>query len=86
MSLRGLVIVAAVIIAVALIVSTCGKSCDTSQCKFKVGDDVHIKHKTFHDDATVVDVSCGCEYTINYYSYLGVRRHRVVTEGEIEKK
>lgn len=67
------------------IVSTCGSRCDTSKCKFKVGDDVTVKHKTFHNKATVTGVSCGCEYTINYYSYLGVRRHRIVTEGEITK-
>jgi hypothetical protein len=58
--------------------------CDTSKCKFKKGDDVHIKNKRFHDNAVVTDVICGCEYEIGYFSTLGVRRHRVVTGGEIE--
>lgn len=65
-----------------VLASSC--SCDTNKCKFKKGDDVTIKHKTFHDKATVTDVECGCTYTISYYSYLGVRRHRVVEEVEIE--
>lgn len=58
--------------------------CDTSKCKFQTGYEVHIKNKTFHDNAIITDVQCGCEYEIGYFSTFGVRRHRIVTEGEIE--
>ena len=61
-------------------------SCDTdfSTCKFEKGDDVKIKHKFMHDEATVTDVQCGCTYEISYYAAFGVRRHRIVEEVEIE--
>ena len=82
--MRNLIILIAGMLMV--LASSCSDTpCDTSACKFKKGDDVTIKHKTFHDKATVTEVGCGCTYTISYYSYLGVRRHRVVEEVEIEK-
>ena len=70
---------------IAIVVFSMTSCCDTSGCKFKEGDDVEIKNKWRHDEATVTDVHCGCQYTINYYSYFGVRRHRVVEEWEIER-
>lgn len=70
-----------------LLISSCQEEpCNVSSCKFVKGDDVKIKNKTLHDDATVVKVDCGCVYTVSYYSYLGVRRHRIVEEVELEKK
>lgn len=69
----------------ALMLSSCTEKCDTSKCKFAIGEDVKIKHKPSHDEATVTEVGCGCTYTISYYSTFSVRRHRAVTEGEIEK-
>jgi hypothetical protein len=66
-----------------LILITLSSCCDTDGCQFAEGDDVIIKHKTTHNTAIITEVRCGCDYTINYYSHLGVRRHRVVTEGEI---
>ena len=72
-----------VLITITLL-SSCGEDCK-EHCKFKKGDDVHIKHKTRHNEATVTQVGCQCDsYEIAYYSDLSVRRHRVVTAGEIE--
>ncbi|CAG7580556.1 MAG: hypothetical protein SLAVMIC_00474 [uncultured marine phage] len=68
----------------ALVVLSFTSCCDTSMCEFNEGDDVEIKNKRWHDEATITEVHCGCEYTINYYSTLGVRRHRLVKEWEIE--
>ena len=59
--------------------------CDKSECKYVSGDQVEILNKAFHDEATVTDVRCGCEYTVSYYSSFGIRRHRNVVEGEIIK-
>jgi len=62
-----------------LLLSSCSESpCDISQCKFTVGEDVKIKHKTFHNKATVTRVGCGCTYVVSYYSTLSTRRHRNV--------
>jgi hypothetical protein len=58
--------------------------CDKSMCEYKKGDQVKILNKTFHDNATVTDVMCGCNYEVSYFSTFGVRRHRVMTEGEIK--
>ena len=72
-------------ISLSLFIISCeSESCDLSSCKYKKGDEVKIKNKTFHDNATVLNVDCGCKYTISYYSYLGVRRHRIVEEVEIK--
>lgn len=73
-------------IAVSFILLTsCNeKPCDLTSCRFKKGDDVEIKNKTFHDKATVTKVDCGCVYEVSYYSYLGVRRHRIVEEVELK--
>jgi hypothetical protein len=74
---------------IAVLMVSCGCPDDSVKHKFQVGQDVHIKHKTFHSDATVTkllrDGDCNCMYQINYYSHMGVRRHRTVTEGEIEE-
>jgi len=37
----------------ALMLSSCTEKCDTSKCKFAIGEDVKIKHKPSHDEATV---------------------------------
>ncbi len=74
---------------VTLVMVSCGCPDDSAKHKFQVGQDIHIKHKTSHSDATITklmrDGDCACMYEIAYYSHLGVRRHRVVTEGEIEE-
>lgn len=71
---------------VVLAFTSCGEECKTdfSSCKFNKGDDVKIKNKLFHDNATVTSVYCGCDYEVSYYSTLGVRRHRHVIEAEIK--
>ncbi len=71
------------VLASVILLTSCTQ-CDTSQCKFKQGDDVHIKNKWKHNDAVVTKVICGCEYEIGYFSSFGIRRHRTVTGGEIE--
>jgi hypothetical protein len=73
-----------IIILLGIIGLVSCSDCDTSTCKFQKGDDIHIKNKLFHDDAVVTKVNCGCEYEIGYFSTFGVRRHRIVTSGEIE--
>jgi hypothetical protein len=57
-------------------------SCDTSKCKFKVGQDVVIKNKLLNDNATIVAVNCGCTYDISYYSFV-MKQRRTVEEYEI---
>lgn len=75
-----------ILIIVTLFMFSCTeKECDKSQCKFAVGEDVKIKHKPSHDEASVTKVGCGCTYTISYYSTFNTRRHRSVEEAEIEK-
>jgi len=77
-----------ILILVVGVLASCGCPDDSKIHTFAVGEDVHIKNKTFHDEATVTqqlrDGDCNCMYKISYYSTLSTRRHRVVTEGEIE--
>ena len=69
----------------AIALKSCvGSFCDTTECKFEEGAQVKILNKLMHDNATVSDVHCGCDYTISYYTYMGLRRQRIVTEGEIK--
>jgi len=76
------------ILVAALFLTSCGCSDDSATHRFAIGQDVHIKHKSSHSDATVTkqlrDGDCNCMYEVAYYSTLNVRRHRTVTEGEIE--
>lgn len=76
-------------LSIGLLMASCGCPDDSAPHKFEVGQDVHIKHKSSHSDATVTkqlrDGDCNCTYEIAYYSTLNVRRHRIVTEGEIEE-
>jgi hypothetical protein len=76
-----------VILSVVTLMSACKEPCKTdfTTCKFKKGGQVEILNKTRHNTATVTDIHCGCNYTINYYSSLGTRRHRLVTEVEIKQ-
>lgn len=67
-----------------MLISCSQKECDKSQCKFTIGEDVKIKHKPSHNEATVTEIGCGCTYTVSYYSTFNTRRHRTVTEVEIE--
>lgn len=68
-------------------------SCTEKTCnepfKFSLGDDVKIKNKTFHNSAVVTKVNtdddCSKTYEVSYFSHLGIKRTRVVTEFEIEK-
>lgn len=70
---------------VALILSSCSeKPCDVSMCKYVIGEDVKIKNKPSHNEATVTKIGCGCTYTVSYYSTFNTRRHRTVEEVEIE--
>lgn len=71
-------------VLVAVLVTSCGCDTDMTTCKFKKGDQVEILNKTQHNSATVTGLHCGCDYSISYYSSMGARRHRLVTEGEIK--
>mgnify|MGYP000356399392 FL=1 len=68
--------------------ASCGCPDNSTPHKYEVGQDIHLKHKSSHSDATITkqlrDGDCNCMYEVSYYSTLNVRRHRVVTEGEIE--
>jgi hypothetical protein len=76
-------------LVVAIGLASCGCPDTSAPHKFEVGQDVHLKHKSSHSDATVTqllrDGDCNCMYQVSYYSTLNVRRHRTVTEGEIEE-
>lgn len=86
--LKIFVLGALILIIVAFALSGCSEPCKAPSYEFSMGEDVHIKNKTFHDDAVITrqiqNEDCSCAYEIAYFSTLGVRRHRVVTAGEIE--
>lgn len=73
------------ILILSVFVMAACSPCDVSMCKFAKGEDVKIKHKDSHNEATVTQVYCGCQYEISYYSTFDTRRHRDVEECEIQK-
>lgn len=76
------------VLVIGLGLASCSEPCKAPSYEFSIGEDVHIKNKTFHDDAVITrqiqNEDCSCAYEIAYFSTLGVRRHRVVIAGEIE--
>ena len=76
-------------LVLVLVLVSCGCPDSSASHKFEVGQDVHIKHKLSHSGATVTkqlrDGDCNCMYEVTYYSTFNTRRHRTVTEGEIEE-
>jgi len=68
---------------------SCAEPCPAPDYEYEIGEDVHIKNKTFHDNAVITkqiqNDDCSCSYEIAYFSTLGTRRHRTVTAGEIEE-
>jgi hypothetical protein len=51
-------------------------------CKYKVGQQIKIKNKTFNDDAIIKEINCGCIYSVNYYNFLG-KKTEELSEYEI---
>lgn len=75
-------------LVIGFTLASCAENCPDRKFKYEVGEDVRIKNKDTHNTAVITKQieadGCSCEYEVSYYSMLNTRRHRVVTEGEIE--